>query len=63
MTTFTCPICSRRYETDSDRKSIVKMMGAYAAECEQSCRQLVNEKFGEASRTTFETAELYRKLT
>jgi len=39
------------------------MMKRNATLCELECRQRVIERFGDAKRTTFETAELYRKLT
>jgi transcription elongation factor Elf1 len=62
MTTFTCPVCGREYSTDSERKSIVQSMRAYAAECEQQCRQRVKARFGQADRNLIELAALYRKL-
>jgi len=61
MTVFTCPICQRVYSTDSNRKSIVQMMRANAALCEQHCRAQVQARFG-AGHSLFDLACLYRRL-
>jgi len=63
MTVFTCPVCRREYSTDSQRKSIVQTMRAYAAECEQQCRARVDARFGQAVRSKTELAYLYSRLT
>jgi hypothetical protein len=38
-------------------------MRAYAAECEQQCRQRVEARFGQAVRSKTELAYLYSRLT